>query len=397
MAFLFFTVVLDMIGIGIVIPSLPDVVRRFVSDPSQVSQIFGYFVSVYAAMQFIASPFLGLISDIKGRRPVLLVSLFVASVDYLVMAFAPSLAVLFAGRIIAGLSGAGITVAMSYIADISTDKNRAQNFGMIGAAFGLGFILGPALGGFLGHLGPQYPFIAASALTILNFLFGIFVLPESLDPSKRRKWDWSKINPLRSFSVMRASQTLLILLAAQFLLQLCGQTHPSIWTLYTGQRFGWGPKEVGLSLAVVGVSVAFVQGFLTGIVIPKFGEAKVLLIGALGSALTFPMFGFATEGWMMYAILLLSAPFFTSGPALQSIVTKQGSEDMQGELQGTLVALTSLSAILNPLIVTQLFSYFGSPTAEIKLVGAPYFFAGIVGITGFLLLLVTRSTWNRRA
>lgn len=394
LVFIFVTLVLDMVGLGIVIPIMPDVIRRFISDPVQSSQTFGYFISLYAIMQFMASPFLGMLSDVKGRRPVLLVSLLVASMDYLVMGFAPTLSILFVGRMIAGLTGANATVAMSYVADISTDKTRAQNFGTIGAAFGLGFIIGPAIGGLLGHWGPQYPFIAAAVLNFLNFLFGIFVLPESLKPENRTHFEWKKINPFRSLLGIKKAEGFLVLVSVSFLFQLAGQTHPSIWALYTGHRFGWGPKEVGLSLAVVGITAAIVQGGLTRILIPKIGEAMAVLGGGLGYAIAYFLYGFANQGWMMIVIVIFGSVFYIAHPAMQSIITRKAGSRGQGELQGVLVSLTSLTAVLNPLIVTQLFSHFTDSSQAVTLPGAPYFFASVISLIGWLLLVTTRSQWR---
>ena len=390
--FIFITVVLDMIGIGLIIPSLPDIMRRFTTSETSVSEYFGYFVSLYALMQFLASPLLGALSDRWGRRSILLVSLFIAGLDYLLMAFAPTLELLFIGRVISGLTGANITVAMAYIADVSDDSNRSANFGKIGAAFGLGFIIGPAIGGLLGHLGPEYPFIVAAGMNLLNFLFGYFILPESLPPEKRRKVDFSKTNPLASLQKIFKAHHLLPLLFIYFLFQLAGQTHPSIWTLYTETRFGWTTAQVGFSLAVVGVLSAVSQGWLTGVVVPKIGEYKAVLYGAFGYAIAFFLFGLANEGWMMYAILAFSAIFWVSMPALQSLVTHQAPPEEQGELQGTLVSLTSLAAIINPLVATKLFAVFTANKEGLYIPGAPYYFGALVCIASWVIALRQKPT-----
>lgn len=384
--FIFITVALDMVGIGLIIPSLPDIMRRFVQDGQAVSEYYGYFISLYALMQFVASPLLGAMSDRFGRRPLLLVSLFIAGLDYLVMAFAPNLTILFIGRVISGLTGANITVAMAYIADVSTDENRSKNFGMIGAAFGLGFVIGPAIGGLLGHMGPQYPFVIAALLNLLNFAFGLFVLPESLPKESRRTIDFKKTNPLSALKMAFSVPDLFALICVYFLFQLAGQTHPSIWTLYTESRYGWSTLEVGMSLAVIGILSAISQGWLTGILVPKFGEKRIVLWSSLGFFVAFALFGFATQGWMMYAILVFSSVFWASQPALQALITKGTPANQQGELQGSLVSLVSLSAILNPLIVTQLFAYFfNHPTMPIP--GAPYFFAAFVALVAWFILI----------
>lgn len=389
--FIFVTVMLDMIGVGLIIPSLPDIMRRFVSG-GDVSAYYGYFISAYAIMQFLAAPLLGALSDLYGRRPVLLLSLLVAGLDYILMAFAPTLFILFLGRIVAGLTGANYTVAMAYIADVSKDENRSANFGLIGAAFGMGFIIGPALGGVLGDWGPQYPFLAAALMNILNFFFGLLILPESLPAENRRPFSWQKINPLVSLAKIFKASHIIAFVVVYFLFQLAGQTHPSIWTLYTQTRFGWTASQIGLSLAVVGILSAISQGGLTRVLIPRLGERMSVLVCCFGGALAFLLFGLATQGWMMYAILIASSPAWIGGPALQSMITSQVSAQDQGELQGSLVSLTSLAAILNPLIVTQLFSAFTANENGVHLPGAPYFFAAFISLlSGFVILMRRRS------
>lgn len=385
LAFIFVTATLDMIGMGIVIPSLPHIMNRYVEGP-EVSAYYGYFISLFALMQFLASPLLGALSDRFGRRPVLLNSLFIAGLDYILMAFAPTLGWLFFGRILSGLTAACFTVAMAYIADISTDENRSRNFGMVGAAFGIGFIIGPLLGGLLGKLGPQYPFLAAAALNLANFAFGLFVLPESWPKEKRRKVQLQKLNPLATLAHIFRLPGVLSLAGAHFFFQLAGQTHPSVWILYTEARFGWDSVQVGASLALVGVLAAVAQGWLTGVLVPKLGEQRAVLWGSLGYALTFALFGLATEGWMMYAILTASAVFWITQPALQALVTKLVPAHEQGELQGSLASLTSLASIINPLVTTQLFTKFAHSAP-----GAPYFFAAAVCLLAFPLVLGRRA------
>jgi DHA1 family tetracycline resistance protein-like MFS transporter len=385
MMFIFVTITLDMIGVGLIIPSLPDVIRRLTTDANQVSQYYGYFISVYAVMQFIASPLLGVLSDRWGRKPILLVSLCVAAIDYMIMGFAPSLAILFFGRVIAGLTGANITVAMAYTADVSTDENRAGNFGMMGAAFGLGFIIGPAIGGLLGANGPQLPFVIAAVMNLLNFIFGMFILPESLPADKRRHFSWRRTNPLESFLKVFARQDILVLMFVYFCFAMAGQTHPSIWTLYTEHRFDWTTAQVGLSLAMVGVLSVISQAGLTQPVVKWLGEWKTVVIGCAGYIFTFAAFGSATQGWMIYPILIFSALFWCSQPALQAMLTKNTPSNEQGELQGSLVSLTSLASILNPLIVTQLFAAYQDTVP-----GMPYYFAAGVSALAFAVALLKK-------
>jgi DHA1 family tetracycline resistance protein-like MFS transporter len=388
--FLFITAALDMIGIGLIIPSLPDVVRRFVVNEHLVSEYFGYFVSVYALMQFAASPLLGALSDLYGRRPVLLISLFMAGIDYLFMAFAPSLPLLFFGRMISGLTGASVTVCMAYVADISTDKDRSANYGIIGAAFGLGFVIGPALGGFLGAYGPEVPFLAAAALNILNFLFGLFVLPESFPKERRRTLELKKLNPLLTLRKIFKSPLILSFALIHFLIQFASLTHPSIWTIYSQHRFHWGTTQVGLSLTLVGILVAISQGWFTRIVIPLVGEKKTIMYCAFGNIVAYTLYASAYEAWMGYAVIIFSSIFFVGQPAIQSLATRLVPADEQGEFQGSLVGLTSLAAILNPLIVTQLFAHF-SDQEGVYLPGAPYIFAAFISFIASLVILKNKS------
>lgn len=384
--FIFITATLDMIGIGLIIPSLPDVVRRFASDPAVVSEYFGYFIAVYALMQFIASPLLGALSDLYGRRPILLVSLFMAALDYLLMAYAPSLTILFIGRIISGLTGASITVAMAYIADISNDENRSKNYGMVGAAMGLGFIIGPAIGGLVGRYGSEMPFLLAAGMNMLNFLFGIFFLPESFPKEKRRPFQMKKINPLASLSLIFRSPAIIILSLVHFLFQFAGHTNAAIWTLYAQYRYQWSVTEIGISLATVGVLVAISQGLLTRIIVPKLGEYRTIVLCLLGESIAFAAYGFATTGLAIYIILVVNSILWVGPPALQSLVTKNIAPEDQGEFQGSLVSLTSLAAIINPIIVTQIFAYF-THKDHFHLPGAPYFFAAIICFAAWMAML----------
>jgi len=387
--FVFATILLDALGIGILIPIMPDIIRRFSSDPSFVSQYYGYFISIYALMQFVASPILGSLSDRFGRRPVLLVSLLGAGLDYVLMAFAPNLWILFFGRIISGLTGASMTVATAYIADISDDSNRSANFGMIGAAFGLGFIIGPAIGGAVGSFGHQFPFLAAAVLNLLNFAFGLFILPESLLPELRRKVELTRLNPLKSLAkVFRPSPTLL-LIWVYILLFLAGQAHPSIWTLYTQMKFNWSVTDVGWSLSAVGLSIALVQGGLTRVIVPKLGEWRSVIACIVINMLAFAGFAFANAGWMMYAILVPSALAGIGGPSLQSLISKNVPPQEQGELQGTLVSLGSLTAIIGPLLYTSLFSQFTQSQSQIQFPGVSYLAAAIICLFSGVLILFT--------
>ncbi len=389
--FIFVTLALDSIGLGIVIPVLPDVIRRFVTVENNVSHIYGYFIATYALFLFVSSPLLGKLSDRFGRRPILLLGLFGGGIDYLFMAFAPTLALLFIGRMISGICGASFTVASAYIADISDDSNRSKNFGVIGAGFGLGFILGPIIGGFLGTYGVQYPFIAAAVFTLLNFLFGYFVLPESLPVEKRRQIEWKSLNPLRSFNILSKIPSVVPLVAVYFILHMAVQTHPSMWTIYTEYRYHWTPAQVGISLTVVGILSALAQGVFTGFFVKLLGERKLIIIGLLGEAIAFTLYGLATTGFLIYVILICSSVFWAAHPALQSVVSKSVPPTEQGELQGALMGMVSLTSILNPLIMTAVFAATTQP-GGFYLPGSPYILAGFLIFLGWVMAVY----WNSK-
>jgi len=387
--FIFITVLLDAIGIGIIIPIMPEIIKRFNSDPEFVSTYFGYFISVYALMQFIASPLLGSLSDKYGRRPILLFSLLGSAIDYVLMAYAPNLKILFIGRILSGLTGANQTVASSYIADISDDTNRAKNFGMIGAAFGIGFVVGPALGGIVSHFGANVPFLVAAFLTLINFLFGLLILPESLPQSHRRNIDFKKLNPISSFGDVLNRGNLKFYIFIFALMNLAGQVHPSIWTIYTTYKFHWNSMQVGFSLTAVGLALGIGQGVFTGIFTKKFGEYKTLIIGTTISTISYLLYAIAAETWMIYATIVLILFSVIAPPALQAIMTKLVKDNEQGELQGTLFSMMSLSTIIAPLLYTKLFSLFSNGTF-FYFPGAPYLAAMVISL--FCLLCIFYKT-----
>ena len=376
--FIFITILLDAMGIGLLIPVLPDVLRRFSLDPTFVSQHFGTFVGLYALMQFVASPVLGSLSDRFGRRPILLLSLVCAGLDYLFMAFAPTLSLLYLGRVISGLTGASMTVAGSYMADISDDGNRSANFGMIGAGWGLGFILGPLIGGLVAGWGATAPFVVAAVLNLLNFGFGLLVLPESLDPAHRRQVELKGLNPLASVLKVLRPSPFVGLVWVFFILFIAGQVHPVNWTLYTELKFGWTAMDVGLSLSFVGVCIAAANLGLTRLLIPRLGEERSLSLGLWVYVLAFLLFAVATQGWMMYAIMVFFAVSAIAVPALQSIVAKHVPADRQGELQGSLVSLGSLASVIAPFVFTGLFTHFTRAGASFYFPGAAYVGAALI-------------------
>ena len=384
--FIFITLLIDVIGFGIIIPVMP----RLISELKQVgiseaSRYGSWLMFSYAFVQFLFAPFMGSLSDKYGRRPVLLFSLFGFGIDYIFMALAPSYGWLFAGRIIAGFTGASITTGFAYIADISTPENRAKNFGMVGAAFGLGFIIGPVMGGLLGHFGPRIPFYAAAVLSLLNWLYGYFVLPESLSKENRREFNWKRANPLSSLLRLKKFPALSGLVISMVLVYLASHAVQSNWSYFTMYRFKWNEKMVGISLGVVGILVAIVQGGLTRFVNPKIGNEKSIYTGLMLYTIGMFLFGIANQGWMMFVFLI---PYCFGGiaqPALQAVMAGQVPANEQGELQGSLSSLQSASAIVGPLLMNNLFFYFSHSSAPIYLPGAPFLAAGILLLAAFIV------------
>jgi DHA1 family tetracycline resistance protein-like MFS transporter len=386
LTFIFITLLIDVIGIGIIIPVLPKlIVEVGGGNISDAALIGGLLIAAFSVMQFIFSPFLGNLSDHYGRRPILLISLFGFGLDYILMAYAPTLGWLFVGRIIAGIMGASFTTASAYIADVSPPEKRAQNFGLIGAAFGLGFIIGPFLGGWLGQFGTRVPFIGAAILTLLNWLFGFFVLPESLPVDKRRKFDIAKINPFNAFSSIAKFPVILGLVASLIVIYIASHATQSTWSFFTIERFQWEEKEVGYSLAVVGILVSIVQGLLIRIINPRLGAERSVYVGILLYALGFFLFSFATAGWMMFVFLIPYCLGGISGPALQGIMSSQVPDNQQGELQGALTSLISLTSIVGPLVMTAIFAYFTKEDSVFYFPGAAFFLGGVLTLlSGYL-------------
>lgn len=372
-SFIFITLVIDVTGMGLIIPVLPKLIEELIhGNISEASKYGGWLISTYALTQFLFSPILGGLSDKFGRRPVLLFSLLGLGLDYVFLSFAPSIAWLFAGRAIAGIAGASFTTASAYIADLSTDENRAQNFGMIGAAFGIGFVIGPMLGGLLGTLGPRIPFMVAAGLSLLNCLYGFFVLPESLPKENRRPFNWKSAIPFVSLVKLKKYPALSGLVFAYVLIFLASHAVQSNWTFFVIEKFQWSEGRIGLSLAVVGVLVGLVQGVLTRYTTPKLGNEKSIYIGLLLYTLGLFLFAFASQTWMMFVFLI---PYCLGGignPALQSVISGNVPSNEQGELQGALTSLMSLTTVVGPPLMTGLFSYFTSPAAPVHFSGAAF-------------------------
>lgn len=386
--FIFATLLIDVIGIGIIIPVMPKLIEELIQgDLSKASQYNGWLIFTYAFMQFICSPILGGLSDRFGRRPVLLISLLGLGLDYIVLAQAPNITWLFIGRAIAGIGGASFTTASAYIADISTPEKRSQNFGMIGVAFGLGFIIGPVIGGISADWGARAPFWIAASLSLINFLYGYFVLPESLAVKNRRRFEWKRANPVGSLLNLKKYPVITSLVLTLFLVQLAAHAVQSTWSFYTMFKFKWTETMVGYSLGVVGLLIAVVQGLLIRIVIPKLGQAYSVFFGLVLYAVGMLLFGFATEGWMMFAILFIYCTGGIAGPALQGIISSQVKPSEQGELQGGLTSLMSVTSIIGPLIMNNLFATFSKKSAPVFFPGMPYVVAAcLIGISILLAL-----------
>jgi len=382
--FIFVTLLIDVTGFGLIIPVMPKLIEQLlgISDISKASQYGGWLTFAYAFMQFIFAPVLGNLSDKYGRRPVLLFSLFGFGIDYLFLSFAPSIAWLFVGRLIAGVTGASFTTASAYIADISTPENRAQNFGMIGAAFGLGFIVGPSIGGLLGELGPRVPFFAAAGLALTNWLYGYFVLPESLDKEHRRKFEWKRANPLGSLLQLKKYPAVGGLVVSLVLVYLAAHAVQSNWSFFNIEKFKWTPKMIGISLGVVGLLVAGVQGGLVRIINPKIGNEKSVYIGLGLYALGLLLFAFASQSWMMFLFLIPYCLGGIAGPALQSIISGHVPPNEQGELQGALTSLMSATSIIGPPMMTNLFAYFTRADA-------PVYFPGVAFLLGSVFMIAS--------
>lgn len=376
--FIFITLLVDVIGFGLVIPVFPKLIGGMLQIPvNEASRYGGYLAFAYAVMQFMFAPVIGNLSDRFGRRPVLLFSLLGFGIDYLFMAFAPTYAWLFVGRVIAGITGASFTTAAAYIADVSTPENRAKNFGMIGAAFGLGFIIGPMLGGFLGEFGLRIPFYAAAGLALLNALYGYFILPESLPVARRRKFEWKRANPVGSMLHLKKYPAISGLIFSFILIYLAAHAVQSNWSYFTMYKFHWSEYMVGLSLALVGLLVAGVQGGLIRIVNPKLGNERSTYLGLSLYAVGLFLFAFASHGWMMFVFLVPYCLGGLAGPALQSIMAGHVPSNEQGELQGALTSIMSLTTIFGPVMMTSLFTYFSKENGPIYFPGAPFFLGGI--------------------
>ena len=393
-AFIFVTILLDMFALGLILPILPKLVESFVdNDTATAARIFGVFGTAWAAMQFVFSPILGGLSDRFGRRPVVLLSNFGLALDYVLMALAPSLAWLFVGRVISGITSASISTSFAYIADITPAERRAAVFGKVGAAFGAGFILGPALGGLLGGMDPRLPFWVAAGLSFANTLYGLLILPESLPSHRRSPFRWKSANPLGALHLLRSSRVLAGLSVMNFFAQLAHVVLPSVFVLYAAYRYGWDTATVGLTLALVGVCAMVVQGAAVGPIVRRLGERNALLLGLGCGAIGFLIFGAAPTGRLFWIGIPVMALWGVAGAATQALMTQLVTPEQQGQLQGATNSVQSVSQLVGPFLFTLTFAYFIGAQAPLKLPGAPFLLAAALLV---LALLIAARTLARR-
>ena len=385
-AFVFVTILLDTLALGLVIPVLPKLVESFVdNDTARAAQIFGLFGTAWAAMQFFFSPVLGGLSDRFGRRPVVLLSNFGLALDYVLMALAPSLTWLFIGRVISGITSASISTSFAYIADITPPERRAAVFGKVGAAFGAGFILGPALGGLLGGMDPRLPFWVAAGLSFANTLYGLLILPESLARDRRAPFRWKSANPFGALHLLRSDSVLAGLSVANFFAQVAHVVLPSTFVLYATYRYGWDAATVGLTLAMVGVCAMAVQGAGVGPIVRRLGERRALLLGLGCGALGFLIFGAAPSGPLFWLGIPVMALWGVAGAAVQALMTRLVAPDRQGQLQGAITSVQSVSQLVGPFLFTLTFAYFIGPQAPLKLPGAPFLLASALLVLAMVI------------
>jgi DHA1 family tetracycline resistance protein-like MFS transporter len=395
-AFIFVTILLDMFALGLIMPILPKLVESFVdNDTASAARIFGLFGTAWAAMQFIFSPILGGLSDRFGRRPVVLLSNFGLALDYVLMALAPSLIWLFIGRVISGITSASVSTAFAYIADITPPERRAAVFGKVGAAFGAGFIVGPAIGGLLGNTDPRLPFWVAAGLSFANTLYGLLILPESLPRDRRSPFRWKSANPLGALKLLRTDRVLAGLSIANFVAQLAHVVLPSTFVLYASYRYGWDTKTVGLTLALVGVCAMVVQGAGIGPIVRRIGERRALLLGLGCGAIGFLIFGAAPTGPLFWLGIPVMALWGLAGAATQALMTQLVAPDQQGQLQGATTSVQSVSQLLGPFLFTLIFAYFIGAQAPLKLPGAPFLLASALLVLA--LLIAARALATRKS
>lgn len=391
--FILITVMLDSMGIGLVMPVMPDLIRELqAGDIAQAAVWGGFLATIFAVMQFIFGPTVGSLSDRFGRRPVLLVALVVMAFDYVLMAVAGTIWLLVIGRIIGGITAATHSTAGAYMADISAPEDKSANFGLIGAAFGLGFVLGPLLGGGLAEFGTRAPFWAAAALAMANAAFGYFILPETVTDAIRRPFEWRRANPLGAFNSMTKLPGLGRLLLITFIYGIAFYVYPAIWSYFGALQFGWGPGMIGLSLGVFGIGMAIVQGVLIRPIIAYLGERNTVLFGFAIDIIAFVALAFVDNGWIALALTPFASLGSVAGPAIQGIMSRTASDDQQGELQGALTSVNAVAAILAPLAMTQVFFYFSNDAAQFHLPGAPFLLSAFLALVAIWIYLPLRKS-----
>ena len=392
--FIFITLLLDVIGLGIIIPVIPALIQELTGGSiSEASRYGGWLIASYALVQFLCAPIVGALSDKYGRRPILLLSLLGFGLDYLVLAVAPTIGWLFLARIIAGVFGASFTTGAAYIADVSSAEKRAQNFGLLGAAFGLGFIIGPVTGGLLGEIGPRVPFYAAALVTFLNLIYGYFILPESLLKENRREFEWSRANPLGALFALKRYPSVAGLIGALTFIYLASHAIQGTWTYFSMEKFNWSESMVGYSLGLVGIMSALVQGLLIRIIIPKIGEYNTMITGIIFNICGCLLFSMASEGWMLLCFIIPYSLGGIAGPAIQGILSNQIPDNEQGQLQGALTSMMAATGIIGPLMMTSIFAYFTAENAPIYFPGAP-FVTGAVLVAICLFLILRKGSMN---
>lgn len=390
--FILSTLALDAMGIGLILPVMPELIGTVRGTGLAEAAIWGGILTTsFAVMQFLFSPFVGALSDRYGRRPILLISLAVLAVDYVVMALAETIWLLLLGRIIAGLAAATFATATAFMADISPPEKRTQNFGLISAAFGFGFVLGPAIGGLLGEIGPRAPFVAAAAVAAVNFAVGVLFISESLPVDKRRSFEWARANPFGSLQQIGTIPGARRLLSTTFLYDIANYVYPAIWAYFTASAFGWSSGIVGASLAVYGISMVVVQGGLIRVIMAKLGETRALYWGMVLNVACLLAYGLAWQAWMIWVLIPISAMGSVVSPAITAVLSRGASDSQQGELQGVLSSLSALATILSPLLMTQIFFWFTRDGTTLFLPGAPFLFAGLLMAIGFGVLAYKRA------
>jgi DHA1 family tetracycline resistance protein-like MFS transporter len=397
LGFIFVTLLIDVMGIGLLFPVLPEYIAHLThQNLTESAADYGRLLALYGAMQFLFSPLLGIVSDKYGRRPVLLLSLLFATVDYVLMALAPNLIWLYIGRTLSGVTGANFTVANAYIADVSPPEKRSQNYGLVGAAFAVGFIGGPALGGFLMQWGPRIPFWVAAGLCFANFLYGWLVLPESLKPENRSDFHWKQANPLGALKILGKYPVVWGLTGTMVATNLAMHCINSTWVLFTAQRFGWSPRETGISLASFGVVALIYQLGLARILLPRWGDKRTMVIGLATAVIEFTAYGLATQAWMIYAIMLVGGIGLLGGQATQGLLSQQVGDDEQGALQGALTSLASITGVVAPVMATELFRAFTRPGSP-NIPGMPFFLSSLLNFVALVIAVRVLSRLRDRA